>query len=101
MYRLSPLELDEVKRQVVMDRMFRLYIDRFIVCYLEDIVVYSKMREEHPEHLKLVLEVFRREHLFAKHAKCLLLGTASGRVLGPHCVSHWHQDEPTEGSCGS
>ncbi|GIL68945.1 hypothetical protein Vafri_22205, partial [Volvox africanus] len=56
--------------QAVMDRMFRPYIDRFVVCYLDDILVYSKTREEHLEHLKLVLEVLRREQMFAKRAKC-------------------------------
>ncbi|GIL61071.1 hypothetical protein Vafri_15470 [Volvox africanus] len=56
--------------QAVMDCMFRPYIDRFVVCYLDDILVYSKTREEHLEHLKLVLEVLRREQMFAKCAKC-------------------------------
>ncbi|GIL46319.1 hypothetical protein Vafri_3330, partial [Volvox africanus] len=56
--------------QAVMDRMFRPYINRFVVCYLDDILIYSKTREEHLEHLRLVLEVLRREQLFAKRAKC-------------------------------
>ncbi|GLI58974.1 hypothetical protein VaNZ11_000794 [Volvox africanus] len=56
--------------QAVMDCMFSLYIDRFIVCYLDDILIYSKMREEHLKHLELVLEVMKREQLFAKRAKC-------------------------------
>ncbi|GLI65233.1 hypothetical protein VaNZ11_008718, partial [Volvox africanus] len=56
--------------QAVMDRMFRPFIDRFVVCYLDDILVYSKTREEHLEHLRLVLDVMRREQLFAKRAKC-------------------------------
>ncbi|GLI67816.1 hypothetical protein VaNZ11_012071, partial [Volvox africanus] len=46
--------------QAVMDRMFRPFIDRFVVCYLDDILVYSKTREEHLEHLRLVLDVMRR-----------------------------------------
>ncbi|GLI67045.1 hypothetical protein VaNZ11_011232 [Volvox africanus] len=56
--------------QAVMDRMFRPFIDRFVVCYLDDILVYSKTHEEHLEHLRLVLDVMRREQLFAKRAKC-------------------------------
>ncbi|GLI71674.1 hypothetical protein VaNZ11_016955, partial [Volvox africanus] len=56
--------------QAVMDCMFRPYIDRFVVCYLDDILIYSKTREEHLKHLELVLEVMKREQLFAKHAKC-------------------------------
>jgi hypothetical protein len=56
--------------QAVMDRIFRLYIDRFVVCYLDDILIFSKSKEEHLQHLRLVLDTLRREQLYAKRSKC-------------------------------
>ena len=56
--------------QAVMDRTFRSYIDRFVVCYLDDLLVYSKTREEHLQHLRLVFDILRREQLYAKRSKC-------------------------------
>ncbi|GIL79609.1 hypothetical protein Vretifemale_8871, partial [Volvox reticuliferus] len=56
--------------QAVMDRIFRPYIDKFIICYLDDILVFSKTREEHLQHLRQVFEILRREQLYAKRTKC-------------------------------
>ncbi|GIL68882.1 hypothetical protein Vafri_22136, partial [Volvox africanus] len=56
--------------QAAMNRIFGPYIDRFVVCYLDDILVYSRTREEHLQHLRLVLDVLRREQLYAKLPKC-------------------------------
>jgi hypothetical protein len=46
------------------------YLDKFIVVYLDDILVYSKNKEEHAEHLRLVLERLREHQLYAKYSKC-------------------------------
>ena len=56
--------------QSVMNRLFAPYIDKFVVVYLDDILVYSRNPEEHLSHLRFVLEVLRREKLFAKLSKC-------------------------------
>ena len=54
-----------------MNRIFRPFLDKFVVCYLDDLLVYSRTREEHLQHLRLVFEVLRREQLYAKKSKCL------------------------------
>ena len=48
--------------QACMNRIFRPYLDKFVVCYLDDILIYSNTREEHLTHLRLVLDILRREH---------------------------------------
>ena len=54
----------------LMNRVFRSYVDRFIVVFIENILVYSKDREDHDTHLQVVLETLRREQLYAKMSKC-------------------------------
>jgi hypothetical protein len=51
-------------------RVFRLYLEKFVVIFIDDIMIYSKSLEEHAEHLKLVLEKLREHQLFAKFSKC-------------------------------
>ena len=46
------------------------YLDKFVVVYLDDILIYSKNEEEHAEHLRLVLEKLREHQLYAKYTKC-------------------------------
>src|SRR3954467_3780307 len=46
------------------------YLDKFIVVYLDDILIYSKNDEEHAEHLRLILEKLREHKLYAKYSKC-------------------------------
>jgi len=48
----------------------REYLDKFCSAYLDDIIIYSKTREEHVQHLRLVLEQLRKAGLFAKISKC-------------------------------
>ena len=54
----------------LMNCVFRLYVDRFIVVFIDDILVYSKDREDHDTHLRGVLETLRKEQLYAKLRKC-------------------------------
>jgi transposase InsO family protein len=56
--------------QAVMNRIFRPFLDKFVVCYLDDILIFSRTREEHLQHLRAVFEVLRREQLYAKKSKC-------------------------------
>ena len=46
------------------------YLDKFVVVYLDDILVYSKNEEEHAEHLRLILAKLREHKLYAKYSKC-------------------------------
>ena len=46
------------------------YLDKFVVVFIDDIMVYSKNEEEHKEHLRLVLEKLREHQLYAKFSKC-------------------------------
>ena len=54
----------------LMNRVFRPYVDQFIVVFIDDILVYSKDRENHDAHLRVVLETLRKEQLYAKLNKC-------------------------------
>ncbi|GJS90197.1 putative nucleotidyltransferase, ribonuclease H [Tanacetum coccineum] len=44
--------------------------DKFVIVFIDDILIYSKSKEEHEGHLRLVLELLRREKLYAKFSKC-------------------------------
>ena len=46
------------------------YLDKFIVVFIDDILVFSKNEEEHVEHLRLVLQKLRGHKLYAKRSKC-------------------------------
>jgi ribonuclease HI len=53
-----------------MNSVFHEYLDKFVVVYLDDILVYSKSNEEHEEHLRLILTKLREHRLYAKFSKC-------------------------------
>jgi len=53
-----------------MNRIFHPFLDRFVVVFIDDILVYSKSEEEHAEHLRIVLCVLKENQLFAKLSKC-------------------------------
>ena len=54
----------------MMNKVFMEYLDKFVVVFIDDIMVYSKNKEEHKEHLRLVLEKLREHQLYAKFSKC-------------------------------
>ncbi|XP_077225770.1 uncharacterized protein LOC143858961 [Tasmannia lanceolata] len=54
----------------LMNRMFKPFLDRFVVVFIDDILIYSKSQEEHEKHLRQVLQVLRAEQLYAKFKKC-------------------------------
>ena len=54
----------------LMNSIFMEYLDKFVVVYLDDILIYSKNEEEHAEHLRLVLMKLREHRLYAKFSKC-------------------------------
>src|SRR3972149_7392540 len=54
----------------MMNKVFMEFLDKFVVVFIDDILVYSKNEEEHQEHLRLVLEKLREHQLYAKFSKC-------------------------------
>lgn len=54
----------------LMNKLFHPYLDKFVVVYLDDIVVYSQILEEHVEHLQKVFQVLRENELYIKLGKC-------------------------------
>ncbi|KAI4310675.1 hypothetical protein MLD38_035634 [Melastoma candidum] len=54
----------------LINQVFRPYLDHFVVVFIDDILVYSKSREEHREHLAIVLQTLRENKLYAKLSKC-------------------------------
>ncbi|KAL5583538.1 hypothetical protein UlMin_015980 [Ulmus minor] len=54
----------------LINQVFRPYLDRFVIFFIDDILVYSKTQEEHEEHLRIVLQTLRENRLFAKLEKC-------------------------------
>jgi hypothetical protein len=54
----------------LMNGVFRDYLDKFIIVFLDDILIYSKTEEEHEKHLRMVLQVLREHQLYAKLRKC-------------------------------
>ena len=54
----------------LMNRVFHPYLDKFVVIFIDDILVYSKSREEHAEHLRVVLNTLATHKLYAKFRKC-------------------------------
>ncbi|XP_058188011.1 uncharacterized mitochondrial protein AtMg00860-like [Rhododendron vialii] len=54
----------------LMNRIFRAYLDRFVVVFVDDILIYSLSEEEHQSHLTIVLELLREHRLYAKLSKC-------------------------------
>ena len=54
----------------LMNRVFKPFLNRFVIVFIDDILVYSHSREEHQEHIRVVLETLRAHKLFAKFSKC-------------------------------
>ena len=54
----------------LMNRVFRPYLDQFVIMFIDDIVIYSSNENEHEEHLRTVLETLKKHQLYAKFSKC-------------------------------
>ena len=54
----------------LMNSVFMLELDKFMVVFIDDILIYSKNKEEHAQHLRIVLTRLRKHKLYAKFSKC-------------------------------
>nr|GFB38497.1 putative reverse transcriptase domain-containing protein [Tanacetum cinerariifolium] len=54
----------------LMNRVCKPYLDKFVIVFIDDILIYSKDKKEHKEHLKAILELLKKEELYAKFSKC-------------------------------
>ena len=54
----------------LMNSVFSRYLDKCVLVFLDDILIYSKNEEEHEEHLRLTLQLLREHKLYAKLSKC-------------------------------
>nr|GFA29035.1 putative reverse transcriptase domain-containing protein [Tanacetum cinerariifolium] len=54
----------------LMNRVYKPYLDKFVIVFIDDILIYSKDEKEHEERLKAILELLKKEELYAKFSKC-------------------------------
>ncbi|GKF24785.1 putative reverse transcriptase domain-containing protein, partial [Tanacetum coccineum] len=54
----------------LMNRVCKPYLDKFVIVFNDDMLIYSKNKKEHEEHLKAILELLKKEELYAKFSKC-------------------------------
>ena len=57
----------------LMNGVFKEYLDKFVIVFLDAILIYSKIEEEHEQNLRMVLQVLREHKLYAKLSKCIFL----------------------------
>ena len=54
----------------LMNRIFQPYLDQFVIVFIDDILIYSGNKEDHEEHLRVVLQILRENQLYAKFSEC-------------------------------
>ena len=54
----------------LINRVYMPYLDKFMIVFIDDILIYSKNKKEHEEHLKEILELLKEEKLYTKFSKC-------------------------------
>ncbi|MCQ7285351.1 reverse transcriptase family protein, partial [Salmonella enterica] len=54
----------------LMNRVYKPYLDKFVIVFIDDILIYSRTKAEHEQHLRTILELLKKEQLYAKFSKC-------------------------------
>ncbi|KAH9272836.1 hypothetical protein BASA83_004722 [Batrachochytrium salamandrivorans] len=83
--------------QRMMNSLFRHMISKFVLVYLDDIVVYSDNLEDHKEHVRQVLQILKDNNLFCKAEKCHFLSDGN-QVLRIYYFAKWNFDGPSQRS---
>ncbi|GKF48373.1 putative reverse transcriptase domain-containing protein [Tanacetum coccineum] len=55
----------------LMNWVYKPYLDKFVIVFIDDILIYSRNKKENKEHLKEIMELLKKEELYAKFSKCL------------------------------
>ena len=74
----------------LMNRVFQLYLDQFVLVFVDDILIYSQSEVEHENHLRIVLQLLRDHQLYVKFSKCefwLAEVGFLGHVVSASCMS--------------
>lgn len=71
-FRVMPFSLNNAPSMFtdLMNRIFKPYLNQFIIVFIDDILIYSSTRDDHGEHLSITLQVLREHQLYAKLSKC-------------------------------
>jgi hypothetical protein len=71
-YTVTPFGLTNAPAYIMylMNKIFMEYLDKFVVVFIDDILIFSKNEEEHDKHLRMVLQKLRENQLYAKLNKC-------------------------------
>ncbi|GJU40813.1 putative reverse transcriptase domain-containing protein [Tanacetum coccineum] len=54
----------------LINRACKPYLDKFLIVFVDDILIYSRNKEEHVNHLRIILELLKKEKLYTKFSKC-------------------------------
>jgi hypothetical protein len=74
----------------LMNKIFMPYLDKFMIVFIDDILIYSKNKEEHAKHLRIALQILREHQLYAKFSKCeFCLDKVEflGHVISKECIA--------------
>jgi hypothetical protein len=77
----------------LMNGVFKDYMNKFVIIFLDSILICSKIEEEHGNHLRMVLHVLREHQLHAQLRKCTFLSKESS-LFGPHRLRGGHNGGP-------
>jgi len=72
----------------LMNGVFIDFMDKFVIVFLDYILIYSKKEEDHEKQLRMVLQVLKEKQLYAKLSKCTFL--SKRYLFGSHCFRRWH-----------
>ncbi|XP_050222403.1 uncharacterized protein LOC126672496, partial [Mercurialis annua] len=72
----------------MMNRVFKPFLDQFVIVFIDDILIYSRSEEEHAYHLRTILQTLREHQLYAKFSKCEFVIAYAYRQLEKHEVNY-------------